>query len=132
MKIRDLLVILFTAIVALFVLGRAAFADGALPTTRADSACPEETSCDEGPSGGSFLLQLVDWICADLCASTCRVRCAAACANSKDPHCQQACYPICTNDCYFECTRPEPEPEAPDSIDPVIDEARLLRDGGAP
>jgi hypothetical protein len=31
MKIRDLLVILFTAIVALLVLGRAAFADEARP-----------------------------------------------------------------------------------------------------
>ena len=40
MKIRDLVVILFTAIVALLVLGRAAFADGGRPT---NGALPSRT-----------------------------------------------------------------------------------------
>ena len=40
MKIRDLLVIVFTAIVALLVLGRAALADGGRPTNGAGGDCP--------------------------------------------------------------------------------------------
>ncbi len=132
MKIRDLLVIIFTAIVALLVLGRAAFADGACPAQGAGGACPGETSNSGGGSGPSFPIQYVDWVCADTCSLICRDRCVVACANSKDPTCVQACYPICAEECYHECLGPQPP--VPDLIEYEADPILLLRDldGGAP
>ena len=65
MKIRDFLVIIFTAIVALLVLGRSALADGPCPMEGMGGACMDKMSgSGEGP-GPSFPIQLVDWMCAD-------------------------------------------------------------------
>ena len=139
MKIRDLLVILFTAIVALLVLGRAAFADGICPTNGAGGDCPASAGSGGGDPGGSFPFHLVDWMCADSCASICRDRCVAACVDSKNPHCLEACYPVCADECYTDCFGTEPA--ASDTVvivlDPVIDPSRLLLhvgslDAGAP
>ena len=132
MKIRDLLVIIFTAIVALLVLGRSALADGPCPMEGMGGACMDKMSgSGEGP-GPSFPIQLVDWMCADTCALICRDRCVVACLNSKDPECVLACYPLCASDCYDECTGPAPE--EPEPVEYRVDPIQLLRDldGGAP
>ena len=131
MKIRDLLVIIFTAIVALLVLVRAARADGPCPMSGAGGDCPAAASGDAGSADGSFPIQLVDWMCADTCASICRDRCVVACEDSKDLACLGACYPLCAGECYDECSGPldvrEPVKYA---TDPVL----LARDpdAGAP
>ena len=128
MKIRDLLVILFTAIVALLVLGRAARADGICPTNGAGGDCPGGSSSTGGDLEASFPVQLVDWMCADSCASICRDRCVAACADSLNPHCLQACYPVCANECYTDCFGTEPAET--ERLDSGIDPTRLLLDTG--
>jgi hypothetical protein len=132
MKIRDLLVIVFTTIVALLLLARAARADGSCPTMGQGGACPGDASSSGGASGASFPVQYVDWMCADTCASICGDHCVVACAQSKDPGCVRACYPVCASNCYDQCTgAPADEPGLIEYTDtPLL----LLRDvdGGAP
>jgi hypothetical protein len=131
MKIRDLLVIIFTAIVALLVLGRAAHADGPCPMAGAGGDCPVAASSGAGGAPGSFPVQLVDWMCADSCASICRDRCVVACEATKDFSCIGACYPVCAGECYDECSGPLDVREPADyAADPIV----LVRDvdGGAP
>jgi hypothetical protein len=131
MKIRDLLVIIFTAIVALLVLGRAALADGSAPPGGAGGTSQGDTSGSTGSSGGAFPIQSVDWMCADTCAAICRDRSVAACAGSRDPECVVACYPVCANECYDECSGPE---DAREPVDHAADPVVLVGDvdGGAP
>jgi hypothetical protein len=131
MKIRDLLVIIFTAIMALLLLGRAAHADGSCPTPGEGGGCQGSTSDSGVDPQRSFPVQLVDWKCADSCAYICRDRGVVACHNSKDPDCVAACYPVCASECYDECWGPE-DTRAP--IEYVDDPILLLRDvdAGAP
>lgn len=134
MKIRDLLVILFTAIMALLLLGRAALADGSCPANGAGGACPGLPNSHEGDPEDAFSLEFIDWMCADSCAALCRVRCGAACVDSKDPYCLQGCYPVCAEECYFECSGPRPLDLDLDLVESGDDPSRLLLDvdGGAP
>ena len=131
MKIRDLLVIIFTAFVALLVLARAAHADGPRPRSGAGGDCPAAASGDAGSASGSFPIQLVDWMCADTCASICRDRCVVACEASTDPACVGACYPICAGECYDECSGPL---DAHEPVNYAADPIVLVRDvdAGAP
>jgi hypothetical protein len=128
MKIRDLLVIIFTAIVALILLGRAAWAGG----SGAGGGSHEGTSSTG--DGWSFGIGLVDWKCADTCASICRDRCVVACADSKDPSCVQACYPVCSEDCYPDCLGAHAHEPDPSDLGLEVDPVRLVTDvdGGAP
>jgi hypothetical protein len=131
MKIRDLVVIIFTAIVALLVLGRAARADGACPTAGEGGGCQASTSESEGDLLRGFPGPLVDWLCSDSCALLCRHRCLVACEDSKDPDCVVTCFPVCDEACYDACTGPD---DAPEPIEYVDDRILLLRDldAGAP
>lgn len=140
MKIRDLLVIIFTAIVALVVLGRAARADDSCPgdgaggatqgSTSSTSTGGEDTTSSTG-AGWIFPIGLEDWMCADRCADACGDRCRSACANSNDPVCVLLCYPACAENCYDDClgTGSEDPPVRID-LDPLLPPPEV--DAGAP
>jgi hypothetical protein len=117
--------------VAVVVLGRAARAGGSSP---GDGAGGGEEGVTSAGSGWSFDLGLVDWMCADTCASICRNRCVVACTDAKDPSCVTACYPVCADDCYFDCLRPRAKEPQLFDFGLEVGSVRLMTDvdGGAP
>ena len=115
MKIRDLLVILFTASVALLLFLRSARADGSCPEEHAGESCGDDgTSCHESTSSTGadrdVPFGFTEWTCADICAS--------ACDDAADAGCLLGCYPVCVESCYLESSGAQlDEPEL--ELEPV-------------
>ncbi len=135
MKIRDLLVIAFTAIVALLLFVRSALADGSCPGDGAGGSCGGDgTSCQEGSSGTGAgpdtPILTTDWLCSEVCAATCAASCQSTCDGARDVSCALGCYPLCAETCYLECAgsppdEAEPEPEPVPAPTPIP--AKLAR-----
>jgi hypothetical protein len=140
MKIRDLLVIVFTAVVALLLFLRSARADGSCPEDGA-GAGGDGRGGHEGASslGASWDIPfgLTEWMCSDVCASTCGDTCGSACSGAVDASCVLGCYPACARSCYLDCAETSSDEAAPGKMmvaiahDPARQQMDIVKGGPA-